>query len=140
VVRVRACVCGQVLYMWSGEHGRRPYGLTSDEQARLVELKNAFLKKHNLRDNFLTDDFLLCVLRARVCVRCCVRVRSETERVSCACGPLFSSQGDGENGGSGAEPDLCDRGRHPRPTGHQGHLRQGCDLFSFPRRERVIAC
>jgi hypothetical protein len=53
--------------MWSGEHGRRPYGLTSDEQARLVEQKNAFLKKHNLRDNFLTDDFLLCVLRARVC-------------------------------------------------------------------------
>jgi ubiquitin-like 1-activating enzyme E1 A len=48
-----------LLYMWSGEHGRRPYGLTSDEQARLVELKNAFLKKHNLRDNFLTDDFLL---------------------------------------------------------------------------------
>jgi hypothetical protein len=64
--------------MWSGEHGRRPYGLNSDEQARLVEQKNAFLKKHNLRDNFLTDDFLLCVLRARMSV------------VVCACGPRLS--------------------------------------------------
>ncbi len=79
-VHVRWCVYGQVLYMWSGEHGRRPYGLNSDEQARLVELKNAFLKKHSLRDNFLTDDFLLCVLRARACVSVAV----------CACGQRLS--------------------------------------------------
>jgi ubiquitin-like 1-activating enzyme E1 A len=49
-----------LLYQWKGEHGgRSPSTLSSDEQTELVAMKNATLKKFKLRDNFLTDDFLL---------------------------------------------------------------------------------
>lgn len=51
-----------VLYQWRAEHEGRYPVREGEEQAQCVAIKNALLRKYNLRDNFLTDEFMLYVV------------------------------------------------------------------------------